>query len=81
MSVLTAPDALARLCLARTRARACSRLCNNKKGPHGEAITLEARPLEECQKVCRHLRAGQSLRHGVEGGVAESGKQIELATC
>ena len=68
MSVLTAPDALARLCLVRARARACSRLCNNKKGPRGEAITLEAPPLEECQKVCRHLRAGQSLRHGVEGG-------------
>ena len=67
MSLLTAPDALARLCLVRTRARACSRLCNQKKGPHGEAITLEAPPLEEFQKVFRHLRTGQSLRHGVEG--------------
>ena len=65
MSLLTAPDALARLCLARTRAKACSRLCNKKS--HGEATTLEAPPLEELQKVLRHLRAGQSLRHGVDG--------------
>ena len=68
MSLLAAPDTLARLCLVRTRARACCRLCSNKKGPHGEAITLDAPPLEEFQKACRHLRAGQSLRHGVEGG-------------
>ena len=68
MSLLTAPDALARLCLARARTRAWSRLCNNQKGPHGEAITLEAPPLEEFQKVFRDLRTGQSLCHGVEGG-------------
>ena len=54
----------------------------NRKGPHGEAITLEAGPLEEFQKVLRHLRAGQSLRHGVEGGGWQTaGKQVELATC
>ena len=40
----------------------------HREDPHGEAITLEAPPLEEFLKVLRHLRAGQSLRHGVEGG-------------
>ena len=68
MRLLTAPDALARPCLARTRTKACSQLCNKqRKGPHGEANTQEALPLEEFQKVFRHLRAGQSLRHGVDG--------------
>ena len=36
-------------------------------GPNGEAITLEAPPIAEFQKVFRHVRAGQSLRRGVEG--------------
>ena len=35
--------------------------------PNGEAITLEAPPIAEFQKVFRHVRAGQSLRRGVEG--------------
>ena len=52
------------------RARApglAASFATNRKGPHGEAITLEAPPLEEFQKAFRHLRAGQSLRHGVDG--------------
>ena len=60
--MLTAPDALARLRLARTRAGAMG-----GGGPSGESITLEAPPIAEFQQVFRHVRAGQSLRRGVEG--------------
>ena len=36
-------------------------------GPNGESITLEAPPIAEFQQVFRHVRAGQSLRPGLEG--------------
>ena len=52
------------------RARApglAASFATHRKGPHGDAITLEAPPLEELPKVLRRLRAGQSLRHGVDG--------------
>ena len=36
-------------------------------GPNGESITLEAPPIAEFQQVFRHVRAGQSLRPGLDG--------------
>ena len=67
MSLLIAPTRLRVYAWCARAPGLAASFATHRKGPHGEAITLEAPPLEEFQKVFRHLRAGQSLRHGVDG--------------
>ena len=69
MSLLTAPPTRVRVYAWRARAPGLAAEFATQKRPHMvRPARWKPHRLRSSREVFRHLRAGQSLRHGVEGG-------------